>query len=283
VRRLASLLVMTQPTPTFGDLVRDWRGRRRMTQMDLALEAELSPRHMSFLETGRSRPSREMVLRLAERLEPPLRDRNLLLTAAGFAAVYPASKGLDDPGMAPARRAVDLILAGHEPHPALAVDRRWNLLTANGAAQELMAGLAPELLTPPINVLRASLHPGGLAPRILNLVEWRAHVLERLRRDLALTADPALADLLAELTAFPAPPAAAGRAHGADYGGVAIPLRLASDKGPLAFISTTTLFGTAVDVTLSELVLETFFAADEHTARVMADLAAARAARAAAA
>lgn len=263
---------------TFGDLVRDWRGRRRMTQMDLALEAEISPRHMSFLETGRSRPSREMVLNLAERLQLPLRERNQLLTAAGFAAVFP-QRALDDPSLAAARRAVDLIMAGHEPHPALLVDRHWNLQAANGAAGALMTGLAPELLTPPINVLRASLHPGGLAPRILNLVEWRGHVLERLRRDLAVTADPKLAELLAELAAFPAPPAAVGRAHGPDYGGVAIPLRMASEAGPLSFISTTTLFGTAVDVTLSELVLETFFAADEHTARVMADLAAGRAAK----
>lgn len=262
---------------TFGDLVRDWRGRRRMTQMDLALEAEISPRHMSFLETGRSRPSREMVLNLAERLELPLRERNQLLTAAGFAAVFP-QRSLDDPGLAAARRAVDLIMAGHEPHPALLVDRHWNLLTANAAAMHLMDGLAPELLTPPINVLRASLHPGGLAGRILNLTEWRGHVLERLRRDLAITADPVLGQLLAELTAFPAPPAAVGRAHGPDYGGVAVPLRMASPFGPLSFISTTTLFGTAVDVTLSELVLETFFPADEHTARVMTDQAAVRAA-----
>lgn len=262
---------------TFGDLVRDWRGRRRMTQMDLALEAEISPRHMSFLETGRSRPSREMVLNLAERLELPLRERNQLLTAAGFAAVFP-QRSLDDPGLAAARRAVDLIMAGHEPHPALLVDRHWNLLTANAAAMHLMDGLAPELLAPPVNVLRASLHPGGLAGRILNLTEWRGHVLERLRRDLAITADPVLGQLLAELTAFPAPPAAVGRAHGPDYGGVAVPLRMASPFGPLSFISTTTLFGTAVDVTLSELVLETFFPADEHTARVMTDQAAVRAA-----
>lgn len=264
---------------TFGDLVRDWRGRRRMTQMDLALEAEISPRHMSFLETGRSRPSREMVLNLAERLDLPLRERNQLLTAAGFAAVFP-QRPLDDPQLAAARRAVDLIMAGHEPHPALLVDRHWQLLAANDAAQHLMTGLAPELLTPPINVLRASLHPGGLAGRILNLTEWRAHVLERLRRDLGVTADPKIAELLAELTAYPAPPAAVGRAHGPDYGGVAIPLRLASDRGPLSFISTTTLFGTAVDVTLSELILETFFAADEHTATVMGEAAAARAVRA---
>lgn len=267
---------------TFGDLVRDWRGRRRMTQMDLALEAEISPRHMSFLETGRSRPSREMVLNLAERLELPLRERNQLLTAAGFAAVFP-QRSLDDPGLAAARRAVDLIMAGHEPHPALLVDRHWNLLAANGAAQHLMEGLAPELLTPPINVLRASLHPGGLASRILNLVEWRGHVLERLRRDLTVSADPVLAALVAELAAYPAPPAAVGRAHGPDYGGVAVPLRMSSPYGPLSFISTTTLFGTAVDVTLSELVLETFFAADEFTARVMTEAAAARAAKAAAA
>ncbi len=268
---------MTQPM-TFGDLVRDWRNRRRMTQMDLALEAELSSRHMSFLETGRSRPSREMVLRLAERLELPLRDRNQLLAAAGFAPVYPERR-LDDPALAAGRRAVELILTGHEPHPALAVDRRWTLLSANAAALELMGGVDPALLAGPVNVLRLSLHPDGLAPRILNLAEWRSHVLERLRQDLAASADPALAELLAEIGALPAPPTAVGRPHGADYGGVAIPLRLASEAGPLSFISTTTVFGTAIDVTLSELMLETFFAADEHTARVMSDLAAARARR----
>jgi len=269
-------------TQSFGDLVRDWRGRRRMTQMDLALEAELSSRHMSFLETGRSRPSREMVLRLAERLEMPLRDRNQLLTAAGFAPVYP-ERSLDDPALAAGRRAVDLILTGHEPHPALAVDRRWTLLAANGSAMDLMGGIDPTLMAGPVNMLRISLHPAGLAPRILNLSEWRAHILERLRHDLAASADPALAELLAEISAYPAPPTAVGRPQGADYGGVAIPLRLASEAGPLSFIGTTTVFGTPVDVTLSELMLETFFAADDHTARVMSELATARAARASAA
>lgn len=265
---------------TFGDLVRDWRVRRRMTQMDLALEAELSPRHMSFLETGRSRPSREMVLRLAERLDLSLRDRNQLLAAAGFAAVYP-ERNLDDPALAAGRRAIELILAGHEPHPALAVDRRWNLISYNAAAGDLMGGIDPSLLTPPVNVLRASLHPNGLAGRILNLVEWRAHILERLRRDLAASPDAELAALLAEIAAYPAPPAAVGRAHGADYGGIAVPMRLQTEAGVLTFLSTTTVFGTAVDVTLSELILETFFPADEQTARVMTRAAEARQARSA--
>lgn len=245
-----------------------------MTQMDLALEAEISPKHMSFIETGRSRPSRSMVLHLAEALDIPLRERNALLAAAGFAPVFP-ERPLDAPDLAAAKRAVDLVLKGHEPFPALVVDRHWNLVAANAAAAAFMVA-DPELTAPPVNVLRLSLHPRGLASRVINLTEWRAHILERLRRQVDITADPVLEALHAELKAYPAPPAAVGAAHGEDYGGVVVPLKVATDHGVLAFISTMTVFGTPVDVTLSELALETFFPADDFTARTLISLAAQR-------
>src|SRR5499426_4537715 len=180
--------VQTQPV---GNLLRKWRERRRLSQLDLACEAEISTRHLSFLETGRSLPSREMVLRLAEQLEVPLRERNVLLIAAGYAPAFP-ERPLGDPALQSARKAVDLVLAGHEPYPALAIDRHWTLVAANGAVNRLLAGVAAELLAPPINVLRLSLHPDGLAPRIANLAEWRQHLLERLRRQVDVSADPVL-------------------------------------------------------------------------------------------
>ena len=164
-----------------GDHLRQWRQRRRLSQLDLALDAEISTRHLSFLETGRAQPSRDMVLRLAEHLEIPLRERNTILVAAGFAPVFP-QRSLDDPALAAARRAVDVILAGHEPYPALVVDRGWNLVSANRMIAPMMAGVSPHLLDAPLNVLRLTLHPEGLAPRISNLHEWRAHLLDRLRR-----------------------------------------------------------------------------------------------------
>src|SRR4051812_32481594 len=162
-----------------GTLLKDWRRRRRLSQLDLALEAGVSARHVSFVETGRSRPSPEMVLHLAEQLEVPLRDRNQLLLAAGYAPVY-EQRELDDPELRPVREALDLVLEGHEPYPAVVVDRGWNLVAANRSLQLLLAGVAPELLEPPVNVMRASLHPAGVAPRIVNLGEWRAHMIERL-------------------------------------------------------------------------------------------------------
>ncbi|MBN1237761.1 MAG: helix-turn-helix transcriptional regulator, partial [Gammaproteobacteria bacterium] len=237
-----------------GSLLRQWRTRRRLSQLDLALDAEISPRHLSFLETGRSQPSRDMVLRLAERLDVPLRERNELLVAAGFAPTFPERR-LDDAALAAARRAMELVLKGHEPFPALAVDRYWTLVTANAAVPPLLAGIDRDLLAPPMNVLRLSLHPRGLAPRIANLREWRGHLLERLRRQVELTADEQLAALLEELRGYPAGDAApAGRPSAdlsADLGGVAVPLRLRTDDGELAFLSTTTVFGTPVDITLS--------------------------------
>lgn len=255
-----------------GDHLRQWRQRRRLSQLDLALDAEISTRHLSFLETGRAQPSRDMVLRLAEHLEIPLRERNTILVAAGFAPVFP-QRSLDDPALAAARKAVDVILAGHEPYPALVVDRSWNLISANRMIAPMMAGAAPHLLSGPLNVLRLTLHPEGLAPRICNLHEWRAHLLDRLRREVELTADPGLTDLLTELKAYPIPGGQPPRKPSDEFGGVAIPFRLQTPVGVLSFFSTTTVFGTPVDVTLSELTLETFFPADAETSQALRALA----------
>lgn len=245
-----------------GDQIRHWRRHRRMSQMALALEAEMSTRHLSFIETGRSQPSREMVLRLAETLDVPLRGRNALLLAAGYAPLH-AERALDDPQLAGARRAIDLVLKGHEPYPALAIDRHWTLIAANAALSRLIGAAALHLLQPPVNVLRLSLHPEGLAPAIRNLGEWRGHLLERLRRQIAATADPSLATLLAELSAYPT---REGAGTTDALAGVVVPLRLATPAGDLDFISTTTVFGTPLDVTLDELAIEAFYPADDRTA-----------------
>lgn len=257
-----------------GDLLREWRQRRRLSQLDLACEADISAKHLSFLETGRSQPSRDMVLHLSERLEIPLRERNVLLVAAGYAPIFPERR-LDDPALGAARKAVDLVLAGHEPYPALAVDRHWQLVAANKAVVPLLAGADAALLRPPVNVLRLSLHPDGLAPRIANLPEWREHLLARLRRQVEISADPVLLDLLRELGEYKAPRAAASATPPAnpDYAGVVVPFRLVTDAGTLAFFSTTTVFGTPVDITLSELAIEAFFPADAATAETVRRLA----------
>jgi transcriptional regulator with XRE-family HTH domain len=269
---LASASAPPDAARPVGAHLRAWRQRRRLSQLDLALEAEISTKHLSFLETGRSRPSREMVIRLADRLDVPLRERNVLLVAAGFAPAYP-QRPLDDPALARAREAVALILTAHEPWPALAVDRHWTLVASNAALAPLMAGASPALLAPPVNVLRLSLHPEGLSGRIVNLAEWRRHVLDRLRRQVEASADPALAALYAELAAYPAPEAGG---DAADHAGIAVPLRLRTERGELRFLSTTTVFGTPTDVTLAELALETFLPADEATARALREAAAAR-------
>jgi transcriptional regulator with XRE-family HTH domain len=250
-----------------GALLREWRRRRRLSQLDLASEADISTRHLSFVETGRAVPSREMLIRLAQTLEVPLRERNAMLNAAGYAPMY-RERPLDDPALAAARRAVDLVLKGHEPYPALAVDRHWNLLAHNRAVAPFLAGAAASLLAPPVNVLRLSLHPDGLAPRIVNLAQWRAHLVERLRRQVAASADITLAGLLDELAASPAPGDPPDTLDAA--GGVAVPLALrAPDGSVLSFISATTVFGTPVDITLSELALEIFFPADDATAQAL--------------
>ncbi len=255
-----------------GNLLREWRKRRRLSQLDLALDADISPRHLSFVETGRAQPSRDVVLSLADRLDVPLRERNILLTAAGYAPVY-AERKIEDPALSSARAAVDLVLKGHEPYPAIAVNRHWELVAANNAIAPLMAGADPTLLEPPINVLRLSLHPQGIAPRIANLAEWRTHILSRLRQQVELTADPVLLALLEELTALPAPASPGPLPPMQDYGGVAIPLRFVTDAGILSFIGTTTIFGTPIDVTLSELAVESFFPADAETAAALRAMA----------
>jgi transcriptional regulator with XRE-family HTH domain len=259
----------------FGELLRQWRERRQTTQLALAGDAEISTKHLSFLETGRSAPSREMVLRLSRVLAVPLRERNALLHAAGFAPAFP-ERPLDAPALEAARRAVELVLRGHEPYPALAVDRRWALVAFNDALPPLLSGVDPALLRPPVNVLRLSLHPDGLAPRIRNLRAWRAHLLERLQRQIQATADAELTDLWRELSEYPAPARGAGGGDEDDHAGIAVPLELDTDAGVMAFISTTTVFGTPVDITLSELALETFFPADERTAELLRDAAARR-------
>jgi transcriptional regulator with XRE-family HTH domain len=262
---------MTSTARPVGEHLRGWRERRRFSQLALACEAEISTRHLSFLETGRSRPSRDMLLHLAERLDVPLRERNQLLVAAGFAPVFPERR-LDDPALRAARDAVDLVLRGHEPHPAVALDRRWTLLAANRAVAPLLASAAPTLLQPPVNELRLSLHPEGLAPRIVNLREWRAHLLARLRRQIDLTADPELVALLAELKGYP--DGGGPRPAAADANGIAVPFRLRAGEGVLSFLSTTTVFGTPIEVTLAKLAPESFFPADAATADAVRRLAA---------
>lgn len=252
--------------PTIGDLLRTWRQRRRFSQLALACEAEISQRHLSFIESGRAMPSRDMVLRLCDYLDIPLRDRNALLLAAGFAPNF-AERKFDDPSLSAVRAAVEAVLTGHEPYPALALDLRWNLLTANRAALAIMADLPPDLLVPPINVVRLSLHPRGLAPAIVNLGEWRAHIRERLRRQYQTTADPAILALLQEI----GPP----ESHAASPPDlVVVPLQLRRGDQVLSFFSTTTVFGTPLDVTVSELILEAFYPADPATGAAMRALAA---------
>ncbi len=256
-----------------GSLLREWRQRRRLSQLDLAGQAEVSTRHLSCVETGRSLPSREMVLRLAERLEVPLRERNRLLTAAGYAPMFSEHR-LDDPALAAAREALELVLRGHEPFPALLVDRHWTLVSANRMVAPMLQGLPPALLQPPLNVLRLSLHPHGLAPRIVNFAQWREHLLARLAQQVESSGDATLAALAEELRGYPPPDAPPSEGLPAQAPAVAMPLRLRSPEGVLTLISTITVFGTPVDVTLSELALETFFPADTSTAEVLRRLAA---------
>jgi transcriptional regulator with XRE-family HTH domain len=261
-----------QPRPV-GELLRQWRERRRLSQLDLAIEAGISTRHLSFLETGRSRPSRDMLLRLAEQLEVPLRERNHLLLAGGFAPAF-GETALDAPEMEGVRAALRQVLAGHEPFPALVVDRAWNLVDANAAVGLLVGQADPALLAPPVNVLRVSLHPDGMAPLIVNLGEWRAHLFGRLRRQIALTADPGLAELHDELRAYPCDqPEPEVEVPGP--GDVVVPLRLRHGDRELSFLSIMATFGTPLDVTVAELAIESFFPADPATGSALRDLAAA--------
>ncbi|MBV8927134.1 MAG: helix-turn-helix transcriptional regulator [Bradyrhizobium sp.] len=266
----ASTARAERPAPLhIGEHLREWRQRRHLSQLDLAVDAEISARHLSFVETGRSAPSREMVLKLASRLDVPLRERNVLLVAAGFAPAFP-QRALDDPALKSAREAIGLVLKAHEPNPALAYDRHWNLVSANRMVAPLLEGVPERLLGQPFNILRLAFHPEGLAPRTVNLAEWCAHLLERLHRQCEATADSQLLKLYDELRAFRIP----ARSGPVPADSVAIPFKLRYRGEVLSFISTTMVFGTPLDITLSELALETFFPADELTAARMRSLAA---------
>ena len=260
---LASLKSMTTPV---GDLLREWRQRRHFSQLDLAIEADVSSRHLSFVETGRARPTSDMILRLAEHLDVPLRDRNTLLLAGGYAPAYP-EHGLDEPELAAVRRALSQLLRAHEPHPAAVVSRHWELIDANRPISLFTLGSAPHLLEPPVNVLRLRLHPDGMAPRIRNLAEWRAHLLTRLHRQFLATGDHQLAALHSELSGYPggvceAAPSATD---------VIVPLRYQPPgSAELSFISITAVIGTPMDVTVEELAIESFYPADATTAAALA-------------
>ena len=260
--------------PTFGARLRAWRLRRHLSQLALANDVEISTRHLSYMETGRANPSRDMLLRLTAKLEVPLRERNVFLLAAGFAPMYREAP-LDDPALADAKRAVELILKCHEPFPALALDRHWNLVTANRMVAQFFTGVDESLLRPPIKVLRLTFHPKGLAPSILNLPQWRAHLFERLAHQIEATADPVLVSLLADLRSFPVPATDRTEHLQGEHLGVAAPLKIRSPVGVLSLISTTTVFGSPVDVTLQELALETFFPLDEFTTQTLHAMASA--------
>ncbi|WP_067816646.1 helix-turn-helix domain-containing protein [Actinomadura kijaniata] len=252
---------MTGDRP-IGDLLREWRHRSGLSQLDLAIQADVSARHVSFVETGRTIPSSAMVLRLAEHLGVPLRERNRLLVAAGHAPVV-RERPLEDPDLASARGALEQILRGHEPYPALAVDRRWNLLSANAAIDVFLEDVEPSLLEPPVNMMRLGLHPDGFAPRLRNLDQVRAHLLPRLARQVARSGDPELSALYEELLSYgpeddPPPP---------DPADIALPLRIRHRGAELCFINTVTTFGAAFDVTLEEIAVEAYFPADDATAR----------------
>jgi len=255
-----------------GSLLRDWRQRRNLSQLDLAGLAGVSARHVSFVETGRARPSREMVLHLAEELDVPLRERNALLVAAGFAPVY-RERRIDAPEMGPVRDALDALLKGHEPYPAIVCDRLWNLVSANAMSWVLVEGVDPDLLAPPVNVLRVSLHPQGLAPRVRNLAEVSSHLLTRLRRQVHLTGDQDAADLYDELVAYPGVSTEVPASEIEGPSAVVLPVRYAVRDRELALFSTIATFGTPIDVTLAELVIEAFFPADDATAATLREWA----------
>jgi transcriptional regulator with XRE-family HTH domain len=259
-----------------GEQLRSWRERRHVSQLDLSLQAGISARHLSFVETGRSKPSSGLILRLSEELDVPLRERNVLLLAGGFAPAYP-EHGLDAPPLSAVTEAMRQVINAHMPNPALAVDGHWELIDANDAVSLLTEGTAAELMEPPVNVLRVSLHPDGMAPRILNLGQWRRHVLFRLRRQADRSGDPFLHELYEELSSYPG----AGGARGVDGVGrgegngageaadVVLPMRLRVGEAELSFLSTTTVFGSPLDVTVAELAIESFYPADAATAAAM--------------
>jgi transcriptional regulator with XRE-family HTH domain len=251
-----------------GDLIREWRQRRRLSQLDLAIAANVSSRHLSFVETGRSRPTSEMILHLAEHLDVPLRDRNALLLAGGFAPAYP-ERGLAEPELHAVKNALKRVLDGHEPYPAAVVNRWWELVDANAGIALFTGDVRPELLEPPVNVLRLSLHPDGMAPRIANLPEWRAHLLARLHRQAEATGDPRLFSLYSELEAYPGGQGDQGVQPPLPTD-VVVPLRYRTAQAELSFLSITAVIGTPMDVTVEELAIESFYPADPQTAKALA-------------
>jgi len=254
------------PARPVGELLRGWRRRRRLSQLELSHLVEVSTRHLSFVETGRSRPTPQLILRLSEHLDVPLRERNQLLLAGGFAPAYP-EHGLAAPELVAVRDALGAVLRAHLPHPALLLDRWWDLLDANDAVAPLLERVDPDLLVPPVNVLRLTLHPGGLAPRITNLAQWRAHLMRRLRERSGRTGDPRLRALAAELDGYPG--GADGREEPPGAAGVVVPLRIRVEGAELSLFSVTSHVATAADVTVDELELETFLPADEMTAAAL--------------
>lgn len=252
---------ISAPSRPVGQLLREWRERRRLSQLELSIQAEISTRHLSFVETGRSRPTPEMIVKLTEHLDVPLRERNQLLLAGGYAPRYP-QHGLDAPELASVREALRLVLAGHEPYPAVVINRWWELQDANAAVAVITAGCAPHLLEPPVNVLRLSLHPDGMAARIVNLAQWRGHLLEQVRRRAEQTGDVRLRELHAELAGYPG-----GVDTALPASNVVLPLRLRHETGELSFFSVAATVETAADVTVDELVIESFYPADLATSR----------------
>jgi transcriptional regulator with XRE-family HTH domain len=252
-----------------GALLRTWRERRRLTQLDLALAADVSTRHISYVETGRSKPTSAMILHLSDQLEIPLRERNALLLAGGYAPAF-AEHALTSPPMSAVNDAINSVLEGHLPYPAVVVDRHWELVAANAAIALLTEGSAAELLEPPVNVLRLSLHPDGMAPHIANLEQWREHILHRLAHQVQTTGDPVLRDLRDELAGYPG---GSGISPKDGVTAIVVPLRYRTPHGELSFFSTTTVFGTPLDVTVAELAIEAFYPADPSTAAILKRLA----------
>jgi transcriptional regulator with XRE-family HTH domain len=261
-------MAIPEGAPSAGALLREWRQRRNLSQLELALRSAVSARHLSFIETGRARPSREMVLHLAARLEVPLRDRNRLLLAAGFAPVF-AERSLDESEMAPVREALERFLAAHEPYPAVVVDRRWDVVASNRGVAYVNRDIAPELRTPPANALRIALHPDGLAPRISNLTDWSGSLLARLRREIETTGDPDLEALYEELVAYPGVATEEDRADVPTPSEIMLKHELHLDDRDLALFCTFTTFGTARDLTLAELTIVAFYPADAQTAEAL--------------
>ncbi|MDL5204760.1 helix-turn-helix transcriptional regulator [Streptomyces sp. ALI-76-A] len=255
-----------------GPLLRAWRERRRVSQLELALRADSSARHISFVETGRSRPSEELLLRLAEHLDVPVRERNALLLAAGYAPRYPETP-LDDPALDALREGMERLIQGYEPYPALVVDALYNVVVANRGILMLLDGVSPSLLTRPLNAMRLTLHPEGLAPRIRNLREWRGHLLDQMGRQIALHRSPELRALYEEVAAYPVPEEGAEEEPGGEpvpY--FALPMRIEHEGRTLSFISSIATFNTPMDVTVAELAIETLLPADPATVKYLHSL-----------